>query len=133
MTDGWARYRRFGTVTATRLTTDLTWDVGPVDDGAGSTETLTGRAGDWRVEDASGGVRTVADERFRATHRHLEGDRWERCSEVDARRSAGGETVQSLEGPVTSSAGDWIVREESGNSWPVPDDHFRSTYVRVGA
>lgn len=131
MTGEWARYRRFGTVRATRLDEDLTWGVGTPDPLTGETATLTGEAGDWRVEDSTGGVRTVTDERFRATHRHLEGDRWERCAEVDARRSAGGETVRSLEGEVASNAGDWIVRDDTGNSWPVPDEHFRSTYVPV--
>ena len=131
MADEWARFRRFGTVQAVRLEDDLEWSVGSGDQSDGETQTLVGAAGDWKVADSTGGVRTASDERFRTTHRHLEGDRWERCSEVDARPARGGETVQSLEGPVTAATGDWIVRDDTGNSWPVPGEHFRRTYIRL--
>lgn len=131
MADVWARYQRFGTVHAFKLDEGVTWTVGSVDQKPGSAEELVGRAGDWCVEDTSGGVRTVTNQRFHATHRHVKGDRWERCAEVDARVSPGGEIVDSLEGQVTAQKGDWIVRDDSGNSWPVPDAHFRATYVRV--
>lgn len=118
---GWRRFQRAGTVTAHRLESDWTWQTS---NGA----TLHGRRGDWLVEDASGGVRTVTDGRFRETHRHLGEDRWQRTAVLEARPARPGESAVSLEGTSTAVAGDWIVRDAPDNAWVVPGDHFIESY-----
>lgn len=119
----WRRYRRTGTVTAHLLDTDRTWRTS---DGA----VMSGRRGDWVVEDASGGVRTVTDNKFRATHRHLSDDTWERCAVLEARPVRPGErvTLTSVEGASTAEQGTWVVRDAPDNAWVVPDEHFRKAY-----
>ena len=92
-------------------------------------ETLTGTAGDWLVTDASGGQRTVKDGAFRAMHRHIDGDRWERVGSVRARRVQTREEVATLEGVVTALLGDWVLTADAGGSWPVSDDYFSSAYA----
>lgn len=92
-------------------------------------ETLTGTAGDWLVTDASGGQRTVKDGAFRAMHRHIDGDRWERVGSVRARRVQATEEVATLEGVVTALPGDWVLTADAGGSWPVSDDYFSSAHA----
>jgi len=118
----WRRYRRIGTVTAHLLETDRTWRT------LGGA-TMSGRRGDWVVEDASGGVRTVTDDKFRASHRHLRDDTWERCAVLEARPARPGERVASLEGTSTAGEGSWVVRDAPDNAWVVPVEHFRRAYV----
>ncbi|MVZ90197.1 hypothetical protein GQF49_06855 [Microbacter sp. ANSKLAB05] len=119
---GWRRYRRIGEVRALRLDVDAAWDTREGD-------RMTARRGDWRVEDSSGGVRTVTDSTFRASHRHLRGDVWERCAVLEARPAAPGESAVSQEGTSTAGDGDWVVRDSPDNSWVVPGEHFRAAYV----
>lgn len=118
----WHRYRRTGTVTAHLLDTDRAWLTSGGD-------IMSGKRGDWVVEDASGGVRTVAEDKFRATHRHLRDDSWERCAVVEARPARPGERVMSLEGISTAGEGSWVVRDAPDNAWVVPVDHFRRAYA----
>lgn len=115
-------YRRIGVVTARRLQTGTTWRTA-------NGELLQAKAGDWLVFDQSGGERVIANCPFLATHKLLSGDSWERCARVEARRAKRAESVMTLEGPVEALPGDWIVTDESGNTWPVPDSHFRTSYV----
>ena len=118
----YSSYRRIGVVTARRLQTGTTWR-------ASSGDVLNAKAGDWIVSDQSGGVRVVADGPFLATHKRLSYDSWERCARVKARRAVRAEIVVTLEGSVKAMPGDWIVIDESGNAWPVPDSHFRESYT----
>lgn len=118
---GWRSYRRTGTVQARRLGSDSEWETSAGD-------RMTGRRGDWIVEDSSGGVRTVADDRFRDSHRHLHDEVWERCAVLEARPARPGETVTSLEGASTAGEGSWVVRDSPDNAWVVPGEHFRQAY-----
>ena len=120
---GWRQYRRFGVVTAVRLTAPHDWQTE-------TGETLTGQPGDWLVTDASG-QRTVTDPSFRATHLRLDGDRWQRTAEVDARPVRPGERVETQEGATTAGADGWVVRDADGNEWIVPDATFRAGYRLV--
>ena len=120
---GWRQYRRFGVVTATRLTEPHEWQTE-------TGETLIGRPGDWLVTDASG-KRTVTDASFRATHLPLDGDRWQRTAEVDARPVRPGERIGTQEGPTTAGADGWVVRDADGNQWIVPEATFRAGYRLV--
>lgn len=118
-----ARYRRSGRVTARRLDAPMTWAI----DG----QQLQAQAGDWLVSSAAGGTRTVADEQFRATHEHVSGDVWSRIGEVTAVRLDATTEIETLEGVVVASPGDWLLRTDDGARWPVPDEVFRRTYAPV--
>jgi hypothetical protein len=118
----WGGYRRIGRVRARRLTASLSWRS------AGG-DPLTGTAGDWLVEDDSGGGRTVTDASFRATHRLVDGDTWERTGTVRARPAVPGEVVATQEGAVTAGTSAWVVRDDTGYQWVVGDEHFRAGYV----
>jgi len=115
------RYRRVGTVHAIRLTASLEWTTSQGD-------ALRGEAGDWLVRSTPAGRRTIAAEVFPRLYEWVFADTYRAIGEVHARRTVNGERVQTLEGPATALAGDWVVTDEGGNSWPVPDAVFRATY-----
>ncbi len=121
----WRSYRRVGQVRARRLADALSWqsDAG---------DRLSGVPGDWLVEDDTGGSRTVTDASFRATHRLVDGELWERTGTVDARRAVTGEVVTTQEGPVTAPLSAWVLRDGAGNQWVVGEDHFFAGYVPAG-
>ena len=50
-------------------------------------------------------------------------------STVDARFADAPETVRTLEGDVTASAGDAIASRGGGDTWPVPRKRFDATYL----
>ena len=56
------------------------------------------------------------------------GNQWERAGKVLARPARPGETVHTLEGPVTALDGDFVVQGDKGEQWPVPGDEFRRRY-----
>jgi hypothetical protein len=94
---------------------------------AASGETLRGAGGDWEVCD-DGHSWSVRDDIFRASHRHAHGDQWERRGTVLARPARPGETVHTLEGPVTAGEGDFVVQGDRGEQWPVSSEEFRRRY-----
>lgn len=119
---GWERYRRTGIVVAERRDTPWTWTTS-------SGEQLRADAGDWAVCEPEGRRWwSVKDAVFRAQHRHLDGSRWRRDGVVSARRARAGEVIDTLEGQTTASAGDWVVRGEHGEQWPVPAEEFARRY-----
>ena len=118
---GWADFERVGEVRAERLARPLSWESTGGDE-------LAGAAGDWLVSDPSGGRRTVTDASFRAGHRHVSGDRWERTGRVRARPAREGEIVRTQEGSSVAGATSWVVSDEAGNEWIVGDDHLRTGY-----
>lgn len=90
---------------------------------------MTSHPGDWKVTDLSGGsLRGVAAHEFEELYEPLGDNRYRRTGSVIARRADQPETVQTLEGPAVAQAGDWIVTDPRGNSWPVPDEDFRRGY-----
>ena len=119
-----ARYRRVGIVHANQLTEPLEWTTSQ---GA----RLRGEVGDWLVLSAPAGQRTVAAEVFSQLYEWVVADTFRAIGEVDARQAENTEDVATLEGPVRAAAGDWVVTDLCGNSWPVPDSVFRATYERV--
>lgn len=95
-----------------------------------SGETLRGEAGDWAVRESEGDEPwSVRDDIFRASYEHIDGDRWRRRGTVDARPARDAETVHTLEGPVTARAGDWVVRGDAGEQWPVRAEEFAKRYA----
>jgi hypothetical protein len=116
----WERFQRVGTVTAKRHRTPWSWTTA-------SGATMHARAGDWEVCDEAQ-CWSVRDDIFRATHRKLRKDQWERIGTVLVRRAEAGETIHTLEGPVTAAEGDWVIQGNRGEQWPVADDEFRGRY-----
>lgn len=123
--EDWVEYERVGEVRADRLDRPLSWES------AGGDQ-LVGAPGDWVVTDASGGRRTVTDASFRAGHRHLDGDRWQRTGRVGVRPAVAGERIDTQEGPSVAGSNEWVARDEQGNQWIVPDDHLRAGYRAAG-
>jgi hypothetical protein len=118
----WQRFRRIGTVIAEQQPTAWTWTTQ-------SGHTMRGDAGDWLVRDPdSGDSWSVRDNIFRSQYEYIDGQRWRRGGTVLARPARDGETVDTLEGPTTASTGDWVVKGEQGEQWPVPHDEFDRRY-----
>ncbi|MCV7279810.1 hypothetical protein H7J88_09115 [Mycolicibacterium flavescens] len=118
----WQRFRRTGTVIAEKRDEPWTWT-------ASSGDSMKASAGDWAVRDPDGGQWwSVRDDIFRSRYEHLGGDRWRRSGFAAARPARDGEVIDTLEGPVTASAGDWVVRGEHDEQWPVPADQFERRY-----
>jgi len=117
-------YRRVGEVTARRLEEDLTWMTVRGD-------TLHGEAGDWLVESADGGQRTVGSHEFFDLYERISETRFRRKGTVRAVRAQTDVTVPTLEGPARAHPGDWIVTAADGSSWPVPDEVFHKSYAPV--
>lgn len=119
----WRRYRRIGEVRAVQRKEPWSWTT------ADGTK-LRGGAGDWEVSDA-GGSRSVRHDIFEVTHEHLDGDRWRRVGEVEARRAVPGELVRTLEGEDVARHDQWVVRGQLGEEWLVSSAHLQATYVPV--
>ncbi|MGB7962030.1 MAG: hypothetical protein WCF12_03590 [Propionicimonas sp.] len=115
------RFRRRGEVRAHLLTEDRSWTTG-----AGSS--LRGRAGDWWVEGTDGSVRSVSAAEFPQLYAPMGDERYRRRGEVTAVQVTSGTVVATLEGDAIADPGMWIVTDDRGNSWPVPDNEFRRGY-----
>lgn len=117
----WQQFRRTGTVVAERRTEPWSWT-------SSSGQILHARAGDWAVRGTNGETWSVRDDIFRSTHRQLDRTRWRRIGVVQARKARAGEIIETLEGPLTAQAGDWIVRGPAGEQWPVDPQTFAAQY-----
>ena len=60
-------------------------------------------------------------------------NQWRRRGNVFARPAQPGETIETLEGPATAFAGDWVVRGADGEEWPVPAREFAERYAEADA
>jgi hypothetical protein len=116
----WHTYRRVGSVTAKRRRTRWVWTTA-------SGNPAHASAGDWEVFDGDHS-HPVHNHAFRATHERQQGRLWDRKGTVLARPARAGETIHTLEGPVTAADGDWVIQGNRGEQWPVPDDEFRRRY-----
>lgn len=118
----WQNFRRTGTVIAEQKSEPWTWSTR-------SGETMQAGVGDWAVKESDAGDPwSVRDDIFRSRYDHVDGDRWRRHGVVMARPARGGEVIDTLEGAVTTAEGDWVVRGEQGEHWPVPADEFARRY-----
>ena len=118
-------FRRTGVVHATRLDQERTWRLA-------KGTVLTAQAGDWWVwsgdEECDG--RSIAPEEFDATHRPTSSAGvFERTGSVIAHQITAPIPVTTLEGEDIGQPGEWLVTDELGNSWCVPDEDFRQGYV----
>ena len=116
-----ASFERVGVVSARRLAARLHWKLP-------SGEQMYGDAGDWRVVDGAGTVRTVTDSEFRSSHAPLDDGRWQRVGVFRAWQVAEPVVLRTKEGSATARAGDWVVEGPGGERWPVSDPQFRRSY-----
>jgi hypothetical protein len=116
-----ARFERVGFVRASQLTESLAWT-------SHAGEELRGQAGDWRVIDGAGNLRTVTDADFQASYEAAGDGRWRRVGTYRAWQVAELMAVRTKEGRATARPGDWVVEAPTGERWPVPDEQFRRTY-----
>jgi len=117
----WRRYRRIGTVTATRHFKPWTWTTA-------SGDTMRARAGDWEVSDGNGSNWSVRDKMFRSSYAHIDGNRWRRTGCFRARPAHDGETIESLEGQSVATGTDWVVEGIEGEQWVVSSEVFARDY-----
>jgi hypothetical protein len=117
----WEPYRRVGSVTARRRWKPWTWETS-------SGDTMRAGAGDWEIRDAEGGIWSARNDVFRSSYRHVREHRWEASGIVLARPAHAGETIDSLEGQVRATDGDWIAQGDEGEQWPVPKAKFAQRY-----
>jgi len=114
-------FERDGEVHARRLTAPLRWTLS-------SGEQMLGNAGDWRVVDSAGAMRTVTDFEFRSSHKPLDAGRWRRSGTFKAWRVNESVVIRTKEGRATARPGDWVVEGSGGERWPVSHDQFQSSY-----
>jgi hypothetical protein len=119
----WQRFTRVGMVIAEQQNAPWTWT-------SDSGHTMHANAGDWRLQ-ADGETWSVRDKEFRASYQHVDGDQWRRHGTVSARPARPGEIIETLEGPNAANDGDWVVRGENGEQWPVPAHEFAERYNAV--
>ncbi|WNG81143.1 hypothetical protein C6A86_023585 [Mycobacterium sp. ITM-2016-00316] len=93
-------------------------------------EVLHAQAGDWWVIDGDDRW-SVADDVFANTYEQLDGDHYRKTATVTAARIRDAFALQTLEGLAAGEPGDWLVRNPSGECWPVTSDVFKRRYVRV--
>jgi hypothetical protein len=117
----WRRYRRRGEVTAEQRPTEWTWSTR---DG----QRMRAEADDWAVIDDAGRERSVAADVFESTYEQVGPHRYRRVGIVLAKRAARQQIIPTLEGDAVAEHGDWIVKGQGGETWPVPADEFEKTY-----
>jgi hypothetical protein len=121
----WEQFERVGIVVAEQRTEAWTWTTE-------TGETLTANAGDWEVrEGAGGGSWSVRDDIFHQTYEHVDGSQWRRRGTVLARRARPGESIETLEGTVSAANGDWVIKGDKSELWPVPAEKFAQRYQRI--
>jgi hypothetical protein len=116
-----ASFERVGLVEASQLSGPLAWTTH-----AG--EQMRGTAGDWRVTDGAGNVRTVTDPDFQSSHEPLGDGRWRRVGSYQAWRVSEAVVIRTKEGRATARPGDWVVESPGGERWPVRNAQFGWSY-----
>jgi hypothetical protein len=114
-------FERVGLVWASQLTEPLAWI-----NHAG--EQMHGYAGDWRVTDEAGNLRTVCDPDFQSSHEPTGDGSWRRVGTFVAWQVSEEVVVRTKEGKATARPDDWVVEAPTGERWPVKNDQFRCSY-----
>ena len=116
------RFRRHGQVTLLRVVErPETWTTR-------SGKLMTVAIGDRVIMDVDGGIRSIKPDSFNATYKQVEGNVYERIGEVWARPAKPGERVLTQEGEDVAGEDQWLVTDDDGNSWFVPENAFEFGY-----
>ncbi|MFT4215174.1 MAG: hypothetical protein QM622_10420 [Microbacterium sp.] len=115
------RYQRVGQAWAWRLDDARSWRTEGGD-------VLHAAAGDWWVITPDGSTRSVAAAEFPQLYEHIDEQVYRRIGEVTALQLRESVDITTLEGAEVGRVGDWLVTDDSGNSWAVPDTQFRRSY-----
>ena len=107
-------------VRAVRVNEDTSWTTERGDP-------LSARAGDWWVIDGDDRWSVTADV-FDATYESVGDDRFRKTPTVTAVQLNEPFAVQTLEGVATGAPGDWLVRNQTGECWPVGAKVFARRY-----
>ena len=117
---GGRSYRSVAVVDAVRLTEDSEWATANGDP-------LSASAGDWMLSDG-GDHWSVAPDVFAASYEPVGDGRYAKTATVTAIQLTAPFAVDTLEGVATGAAGDWLVRNPTGECWPVPAETFSKRY-----
>lgn len=94
-----------------------------------SGSTMRGKPGDWLISE--GDEEWTVDQRiFEESYEEVGVTKYRKASPVRARQLENSTTLETLEGTDCLSAGDWIVMNNSGECWGMPDTTFRERYSR---
>ena len=107
-------------VQAVQVTEDSSWTTAHGD-------RLKARAGDWWVFDGDDRWSVTADV-FAATYEAVGDEGFRKTATVTAVQVDEPFAVDTLEGVATGAPGDWLVRNQTGECWPVPADVFARRY-----
>lgn len=117
---GGRNYRSKVVVRAVRVTGSSEWTTARGD-------VLEAKPNDWWIID---GERrwSVAERIFADTYQNIGGDRYRKVALVTAVVVDRTFAVRTCEGVATGESGDWLVRNPSGECWPVTADVFERRY-----
>lgn len=115
-------YRSRIAVRAERVAEDSTWTTANGD-------VLTAKAGDWWVIDGDDRW-SVANDVFVRTYDGVGDNQYRKSAPVTAVPIDESFAVDTLEGAASGQRGDWLVRNPTGDCWPVPDAVFARRYER---
>ena len=116
------RFRRHGRVTLLRVVErPETWTTR-------SGKLMTVAIGDRVIMDVDGGIRSIKPDSFASTYKQVEGNVYERIGEVWARPAQPGERVLTQEGEDVAEEDQWLVTDDDGHSWFVPENVFKLGY-----
>ncbi|MFT4187778.1 MAG: hypothetical protein QM621_04280 [Aeromicrobium sp.] len=113
-------YRSRTHVTTRPVEADTVWTTG-------NGSELTAREGDVWVSDGDEEW-SVAPDVFAATYTSDGDGRYRKTATVTAVQLTRPAIVSTLEGPAEAAAGDWLVRNVTGEHWPVPQATFERRY-----
>jgi hypothetical protein len=98
-------------------------------------DVITAQPGDYRLTDPATGTRwSITATALTASYRVIDGDLYESRGQVSAERLPTGSRprpVRTLEGDEHAAPGDWVVSDDLGNRWVVPDRWFREHYLAI--
>lgn len=107
-------------VRAVQVTEDSSWTTEQGDE-------LNAHAGDWWVIDGDDRWSVTAGV-FAATYEPVGDEGFRKTATVTAVQLDEPFAVDTLEGVATGAPGDWLVRNQTGECWPVPAAVFARRY-----
>lgn len=123
-----SRFMSVRCVRAHRLTDDIAWSA------TEDRSKLQALSGDWVLTDADdawAGFWTVEQNVFSATYQEVRPGIFRKTAVVRAAQLKEDALVETIEGDVSAVAGDWLVTNPTGDSWPVKNAEFVLRYKEI--